>query len=663
MNLTSHSLTYRSDIDGLRALAIVSVVLFHVFPAALPGGFIGVDIFFVISGYLITSILLIEAQKHSFSIRNFYARRVRRIFPALALVLLVSLAFAWVMLTPQEYQRLGKHVAGGVGFISNFMFMREVGYFDPAADTKPLLHLWSLGIEEQFYIFWPLLLWLLVKISWRADWVFFGLALISFFLNIGLIQTNPAFVFYSPLTRSWELILGALVASQSINPNMTIYSLIERYKSLISLIGFFLLMFGFYWIDDSSAFPGWYALLPTIGTVLLIASGPNAYFNKNLLSNRLFVWIGLISFPLYLWHWPLISFARIIYAELPPLHVRYILIVTSVFLAWLTYEFLEKPIRKLKFTPKLIWSLVLSLVLIGVAGHIINKTKGIPSRHFDLLNADPASLTLGVDRSRLIKQCGISGEEVKDFQSCWAEPEGDPRFAVMGNSKGEAIFYGLARESNEKSIWMMLGNMIPIISESPQVRDKHSNKTEIALNVLVNDPKIEAVVLGVALRSLFRVPEVYTQEEMTASPHYKNSLLGLDKTITILEKANKKVIFFMDHPGFPDPKSCIGGGMTRSELLNNFFQRKINPKCSITYDQYLLNSQRYFDLVSELKKLHPSMYVYDPNPLLCDIPNNICEISKNGKFLYSYGDHLSDYANSMIARDLLPKISHLLKTK
>jgi peptidoglycan/LPS O-acetylase OafA/YrhL len=633
------------------------------FPSALPGGFIGVDIFFVISGYLITSMLLIEAQKHTFSIRNFYARRVRRIFPALALVLLVSLAFAWVMLTPHEYQRLGKHVAGGVGFISNFMFMKEVGYFDPAADTKPLLHLWSLGIEEQFYIFWPLLLWLLVKISWRAGWVFFGLALISFFLNISLIQTNPAFVFYSPLTRSWELILGALFASQSINPNMTIYSIIERYKSLISLIGVFLLILSFYFIDDSSAFPGWYALLPTIGTVFLIASGPNAYFNKYLLSNRLFVWVGLISFPLYLWHWPLISFARIIYAELPPLQVRYILIITSVFLAWLTYEFLEKPIRKFKFTPKLIWSLVLSLVLIGVSGHIINKTKGIPSRHFDLLNADPASLTLGVDRSRLIKQCGVSDEEVKDFQSCWTEPGGDPRFAVMGNSKGEAVFYGLARESDEQSIWMMLGNMIPIISEPPQVRDKHSNKTEVALNVLVNYPKIEVVVLGVALRSIFRVPEVYTQQEMMASPHYQKSLLGLDKTITILEKANKQVIFFMDHPGFPDPKSCIGGGMTHSELLNKFFQRKINPKCSITYDQYLLNSQRYFDLVSELEKLHPRMYVYDPNPLLCDIPNNICQISKNGKFLYSYGDHLSDYANSMIARDLLPKISHLLKTK
>jgi hypothetical protein len=303
----------------------------------------------------------------------------------------------------------------------------------------------------------------------------------------------------------------------------------------------------------------------------------------------------------------------------------------------------------------------LILFLIGLTGHLINKNKGIPSRHFDLLNADPGSLVLGADRSRLLNQCGISSKEAKDFQSCWTDPRGIPRFAVLGNSKGEAIFYGLARESDEKSSWMMLGNMIPIIAELSQAKDKHTIKTEIALNALINNPDVEVVVLGIALRSLFRVPEVYSQKDMITSTHFRDSLVGLDKTITILEKANKQVVFFMDHPGFPDPKSCIGGGMTGSELLNSLFQRKINPKCSITYEQFRLNSQRYLDLISELKKLHPRMYVYDPNALLCDIPNNICEISKNGNFLYSYGDHLSDYANSMIARDLLPKISHLLK--
>lgn len=662
MNKNFQPLPYRSDIDGLRALAIVPVVLFHAFPTFFPAGFVGVDIFFVISGYLITRIILIEFQQQRFSIKNFYARRIRRIFPALAFVLFTSLAFAWVMMTPHEFQKLGKHTAGGVSFISNFMFMKEVGYFDSAADTKPLLHLWSLAIEEQFYIFWPLLLWFLVKSSWRAGKVFLALALASFLMNVGLIHLKPAFVFYSPLTRSWELILGAIAAIQSTNPNPLIESLIQRYKSYLSTAGLFLLSVSFYLIDDSSIFPGWNALLPTVGAVLLIASGPGAFLNKNLLSNRLLVWVGLISFPLYLWHWPLISFARIINAELPSLEVRIILIMVSFLLAWLTFEFIEKPVRESKINRRLIWILLLILISIGSAGHFINKNKGIPSRHFDLLNADPASLTLGADRSRLLKQCGLPDSDAKNFQSCWTDPRGVPRFAVVGNSKGEAIFYGLARESDHQSTWMMLGNMIPMLATADsEVKDKHPIKTEIALKRLINDSNIEVVLLGVALRSLFRVPEVYTQEDMDASQHYQSSLSGLDKTISVLEKANKKVIFFMDHPGFPDPKSCIGGGMTESEFLNKFFQRKMNPKCSITYKQYRINTQRYFDLISELKKLHPHMYVYDPNPVLCDIPNDICQISKNGKFLYSYGDHLSDYANSMIAKDLLPKISQLLK--
>jgi len=210
--LNSHSIPYRPEIDGLRALAILPVILFHAFPTLVPGGFTGVDIFFVISGYLITSILLKDIQAGTYSIKTFYARRVRRIFPALVLVLFASLVFGWVMLTPDEYQRLGKHTVGGVGFIANFMFLKEVGYFDAAADTKPLLHLWSLGIEEQFYIVWPILLALVLKRSWSLWWVIVVFGGSSFLFNISRISLDPSAVFYSPLTRSWELAIGAFVA-------------------------------------------------------------------------------------------------------------------------------------------------------------------------------------------------------------------------------------------------------------------------------------------------------------------------------------------------------------------------------------------------------------------------------------------------------------------
>lgn len=661
--LNSHSISYRPEIDGLRALAILPVVLFHAFPALVPGGFTGVDIFFVISGYLITSILLKDIQSGTYSIKTFYARRVRRIFPALMLVLIAALAFGWIMLTPEEYQRLGKHTAGGVGFIANFMFLKEVGYFDAAADTKPLLHLWSLGIEEQFYIVWPILLALALKRSWSLLWVIVVLGCGSFLLNISRISLDPGTVFYSPLTRSWELALGAFVAYQVFQPVTRLKNWIERFSSIFSVLGFLLIIAGFVFINEKVAFPGWWALLPSLGAAILILTQSNGFIQTKILSNRLLVWVGLISFPLYLWHWPLLSFARIINSETPAVEVRFALVILSFILAWATFQWVEKPIRHSKPSKKIILGLVIGLLVVGITGHLINKSNGVPSRQFGLLNADPSSLVMGADRSRLINQCGVSSADIKKLGTCWTDPKGEARFAVLGDSKGEAIFYGLARESQSNESWMMLGNMMPIIAEDSRFGRKNQLRSKLALEALIDNKKIEVVMIGVALRSLFKVQEVYTQDSMAKSPHYQSSLMGLDGTITILESAGKKVLFLVDHPGFPDPKSCISGGMTKSDFLNQFLNRKVNPQCSMTYEQYRFDSQRYFEFVADLKKLHPKLYVYDPISLVCDIPNNRCEIAKDGQFLYSYGDHLSDYANSMIAKDLLPKITHFLKNK
>lgn len=662
MSMTSHSLAYRADVDGLRALAILPVVFFHAFPHWLPGGFVGVDIFFVISGYLITSILLKDIQAGTYSIKTFYVRRVRRIFPALGLVLICSLAFGWLMLTPEEYERLGKHTAGGVGFIANFMLLKEVGYFDPAADTKPLLHLWSLGIEEQFYIIWPVLLGLVSK-RLRSLWpIILSIGIASFSLNIARVGVNPSYVFYSPLARSWELAIGALVAYQLFQPIQLISSWVNQYKQELSSLGLLLLIASFIFISESLAFPGWWALMPTIGTALLILSGPQTLVNKGM-SARPLVWIGLISFPLYLWHWPLLSFARIIYSQTPPVDVRLFLLGLSIVLAWLTYQLIEKPIRRNLLNRWIFWALVIAVLSVGISGHLINKSKGIPSRQFGLLNADPSSLAMGADRSRLLRECGIAEENKKVFQTCWTDSKGQPRLAVIGDSKAEAIFYGLARESSVDASWMMLGNMTPVASDLTRFDAKNTLRTNLAIEALLKNKDIEVVLMGIALRSIFAVQETYSHESMAISPHYQNSLLGISKTVDQLEKSGKKVIFFMDHPGFPDPKSCISGGMTGNEFLNQFLTRKVNPRCSMTYEQYRFDSQRYFEFVADLKKLHPKLYVYDPIPLVCDIPNNRCEIAKDGKFLYSYGDHLSDYANSMIAKDLLPNISLFLKKK
>lgn len=201
---------YRPDIDGLRAVAVLLVVGFHAFPGRFPGGFVGVDIFFVISGYLITGILLKEMESSDFSFARFYARRVRRIFPALILVLLCCFVVGWFVLLPDEFKALGKHIFGGAAFFSNFVLLHDAGYFDAAAVRKPLLHLWSLGIEEQFYIVWPVVLFLAFQIR-RVGWMITAIFVASFLANVLTIGRNPVAAFYWPFTRAWELMSGGIL--------------------------------------------------------------------------------------------------------------------------------------------------------------------------------------------------------------------------------------------------------------------------------------------------------------------------------------------------------------------------------------------------------------------------------------------------------------------
>jgi len=659
----SHSISYRSDIDGLRALAILPVVLFHAFPNLLPGGFIGVDIFFVISGYLITSILLKDIQAGNYSIKTFYARRVRRIFPALSVVLLFCLALGWVVLTAVEYRSLGKHAAGGAGFIANFMFWKEAGYFDAAGDTKPLLHLWSLGIEEQFYIVWPLLLYFFAKRSWNVLSLILVVALLSFGLNVWQVGSNPSAAFYSPLSRSWELALGAFLAYQALHPAQVFTSIIERYRSVLSGLGLVMVAIGFVVINESRAFPGWWALLPALGSALLIASDPHGLVNRFVLSQRIFVWVGLISFPLYLWHWPLLSFARIIYSETPPVDVRVVLVVLSIVLAALTYYLIEKPIRQSSSKRPLIIALSILMLCICIAGVVVYKTKGVKSRHAGLLNADPASLDMGADRKRWANECGIPLEAKLILNSCYSPKDQKATHAVWGDSKGEAIFYGLAREAmNQKApAWMMIGNTIPMTGDILRLQGRNAKKNQYVLEALLSNKDINFVLLVPAARSIFGLGEVYTRELMDTSPHFDEGLLGVSNAIKALEGAGKRVGFLVDHPGFPDPKSCISGGLTKSDFLNQFLFRKENPLCSMTYEQHVHTNERYRLWIKTLQAKHPSLIVYDPTNLVCDVANNHCGIAKDGQFLYSYGDHYSDYGNSMVAKDFLAKLPSLLK--
>jgi peptidoglycan/LPS O-acetylase OafA/YrhL len=373
---------YRPDIDGLRALAVLAVVAFHAFPAWFKGGFVGVDIFFVISGYLISSIIFENLSRGTFSFIEFYVRRVKRIFPALLIVLFACLVFGWWALLAEEYQQLGKHVAAGAGFVSNFALWGESGYFDSAAELKPLLHLWSLGIEEQFYIVWPLF----ICFAWRFRDHLLAITLLillcSFGLNLFQISTDPIATFYSPNTRYWELLVGASLAHLTLFKKARLQAFQSGSHHAMSFLGLSLIFLAFALVTKDSVFPGWWAVLPTIGAALLICAGPQAWFNRVFLSNKLFVWIGLISFPLYLWHWPLLSFAHIVEGDMPSRWIRIVAIALAILLAYLTYRFVEKPMRSNQRSAKKAGVLIALMLLVGLTGYICYQQGGFDGKGY-----------------------------------------------------------------------------------------------------------------------------------------------------------------------------------------------------------------------------------------------------------------------------------------
>ena len=369
-------LAYRPDIDGLRAVAVLCVVGFHLSPGRVTGGFIGVDIFFVISGYLISTIVFSNLERDSFSILEFYDRRIRRIFPALVTMMAAVLILGWFGLCTDEYSQLGKHITGGASFVSNLMLWNESGYFDEAAETKPMLHLWSLGIEEQFYIFWPLLL----AFVWRRNWSFLrwtaGIAVLSFLINLYLTGTNPTAAFFSPLPRFWELMIGGVLAYIALHRP----SLIASHRDIWSTAGFVMLAASLVFIKRDNPFPGWWAFLPTIGTFCIIAAGPESWLNRTLLANKPMIWIGLLSYPIYLWHWPLISYLHMAGAINAKTKVAVVLI--TITLAWVTAAFVEKPFRSGPTRSRKAWVLLSAMVVLGAGGWMVHLSDGMPRRAY-----------------------------------------------------------------------------------------------------------------------------------------------------------------------------------------------------------------------------------------------------------------------------------------
>jgi peptidoglycan/LPS O-acetylase OafA/YrhL len=388
---TAHNFhpTYRPDIDGLRAVAILSVVGYHVFPEWIHGGFVGVDIFFVISGFLISTIIFRSLNSGDFSFVEFYAHRIRRIFPAMIVVISFCLLVGRQVLLPSEFEYLGKHVAASAGFVQNYVLSGESGYFNIASELKPLNHLWSLAIEEQFYAVFPLLIWIAWRLRFNLAILVAAIFFLSFAANVIDVHRDDIAAFFSLPTRAWQLMAGALIAIARQHGNdrypLGIAGLAKWYshlsprvqttvqsggRSLLSVIGVILIGCAVFGYDSKIPYPGVAALVPVTGAVLLIVSGPTSLASRYLLSNRIAVFVGLISYPLYLWHWPLLSYLTIIDGAMPGLFARALAAVLSVLLAWLTYRYIEKPLQAAGTTWRvsIIAGLACGMIVLGTLG-------------------------------------------------------------------------------------------------------------------------------------------------------------------------------------------------------------------------------------------------------------------------------------------------------
>lgn len=443
---------YRPDIDGLRAIAVLMVIGFHYFPSRVPFGFIGVDIFFVISGYLITRILITWSLEGNLKFEDFYANRIKRIFPALITVLISCLVFGWFTMLPSEYSQLGKHTAAASIFISNFLLLGESGYFDLAAEVKPLLHLWSLSIEEQFYLIWPLILYCCLTKKWvNLRTLLLLLWIASFAIGIYLSLNYPPQGFYLPISRFWELILGAFLASISSQSPSKSSLFPSQYISAIALS---LLILSFWFISKERAYPGYWAIFPTMATFFILLSPPNAFFNRKILSHSALIKIGLISYPLYLWHWPILVFLNFnIPADISKERLvayKVAAIGLSFILAYLTYRFIELPIRSRKGkqgrTPALI-SLIL-LMATGLAGYSLVLTKGAEDRIPKEIRPLLTSKNLTWEHYVRFDSCHLQeDQDYKYPESCFEHQR--PLAVLWGDSHASTLYPALASIQND----------------------------------------------------------------------------------------------------------------------------------------------------------------------------------------------------------------------
>lgn len=532
--IMTSSAPYRRDIDGLRALAILPVLAFHARLPGFSGGFVGVDIFFVISGFLITGIIAREIDDNAFSLRRFYERRARRILPALLVMMAVSLGLAAWLYLPSDFASVPRSALMTLAFLANVWFFTQTGYFGGPAESMPLLHCWSLAVEEQFYVVFPAMLWVLAKTPPSRRLAAVGaIAITSFAIAVWKQADTDGFAFYLLPARAWELMAGSLLAlipaPQKSRPAWL--------AQAASLLGLGLIAWAVIQFDRTTVFPGANALIPVLGAVLLIRFAPGTFTGK-VLSTQPLVFVGLISYSLYLWHWPLIVFAE--YANDAPLSglSQAVIIAASFVVAWASWRYVERPFRsQARFDQRRIF--MLSAGGMGAIGAIslgLLPLGGWPSRFPEAVTR----MAEGVNDISPVRGKCIVAQDGADNKACILGAPVAPTALLWGDSHGVELAWALGQSlapRNESLAQRTRASCPPLAGYATATDPECTRHNSRTLDHIIASPAIRTVYLAA----------------FWASPAYRKpgALALLDDTIGRLQVAGKKVVLIGPVPPQP----------------------------------------------------------------------------------------------------------------
>ena len=630
-----------------------------------------------------------------FSFIDFYSRRVRRIFPSLIFCLLTFLVLGWFVLLPDEYSLFGKHTLGASAYVSNLLLWSEAGdYFQTASQTKPLLHLWSLGIEEQFYLIWPLVLFIAYKLNFNIFTLALVGALASFGFELNSVKSNPTAAFYSPFLRFWELMAGSILAwlklykgemftgianktgpylSAILQRNSTKTDSVMLCGNILSVIGLALILTAVFALDNKD-FPGYKALLPVMGAVLMIAAGKDAFLNRYLLSNRVMVWFGLISYPLYIWHWPFLSFAWIVGGEMPELKVRIGCVVLAVIMSAVTYYFVEPRLRWGRFGGFKAAGLLSVMVIIGVTGYSIDRHDGYTARMSDpeqpVIDAINKKVNEGAMRCvRYIAEWNEMmekkpwGTNVCRFED---EPEKNT-IAIIGDSHARHLYPGMVADiqhrGKESVALFSSSSSTPLIGlQSPAGNYKaHSMMGEqvlaVGFNYILNHKNITKVVLS-------NHPWVSWHNVIdTQKPdnHDFKSIMkdGFIRTYDALTKSGKKIYVVLDNPMYSNESfaMCKASAVRRPVDIPEFLISKKAKSCSVKLSQR--TDKKMIDnwnkIARDTAAGYKNIHFIDLSEVFCN--GGTCSmLDQSGNMLYLDTDHLNTKGSLYVAPFILSKL-------